>query len=143
MRVQVGPVASGSVTLWVAYARTVLAHALARSDPAIAPVPHEAIEGFETFLTAWDEIAQDSTEFLWTADLDPEQIEFLAHAWFGLATALADEAEKRGFPLSPPEGDEFYQALVRALLDGLAQEGRSLLEFSEQLRDAWPGLKED
>lgn len=143
MRVQVGPVTSGGVTLWVAYARTVVAQALSHSDPLIGAIPSEAIEGFESFLGIWDELADKDTEFLWIADLDPEQIEFLAHAWFGMATALANRAEKRGFPISPPEGDEFYQALVRALLDGLAQEGRSLAEFSEQLRDAWPGLKED
>jgi hypothetical protein len=143
MRVQVGPVTSGSVTLWVAYARTVLAQALSGSDPAVpAPAP-EAVEAFERYLNTWEAIAERDTEFLWVADVDAEEIEFLAHVWFGMATALAERASKRGFPLSPPEGDEFYQALLRALLDGLAHEGRSLLEFSEQLRDAWPGLKED
>jgi hypothetical protein len=30
---------------------------------------------------------------------------------------------------------------VKSFLDALAQEGRSRLEFSEQLRDEWPGLK--
>ena len=77
------------------------------------------------------------------AAVDPERVEYLAHVWFQLAERLASEAEARGFPLSPPEGEEFYQALVSAILDALAYEGRSLLEFSEQLRGEWPGLKGD
>jgi hypothetical protein len=143
MRVQVGPVASGSVTMWVAYARTVLAQAISRHDADLGRIPLEALDGFERFLDTWDDLADRDTEFLWIADVDPEQIEYLAHTWFGLARALANQAERRGFPVSPPEGDEFYQALLHALLDGLAQEGRSLAEFAEQLRDEWPGLKED
>ena len=143
MRVQVGPVASGSVTMWVAYARTVLAQAISRRDANLGTIPAEAINGFEHYLDTWADLAERDPEFVWVADVDAEQIEFLAHTWFGLARALANQAEKRGFPVSPPEGEEFYQGLVHALLDGLAHEGRSLAEFSEQLRDEWPGLKED
>jgi len=141
MRVQVGPVPSGSVTIWVAYARTVLAQSLAH--PGVhAPLAIEAIDAFEDFLDAWDEAAQVGTEFTWTADVDPERVEYLAHVWFRLAAQLAAEAESRGFPLSPPEGEPFYQSLVAAVLDALAYEGRSMLEFSEQLREQWPGLKD-
>ncbi len=142
MRVHVGPVPSGSVIIWIAYARTVLAQSLAHPGTH-APLPTEAVDAFEGFLDRWEDTASVGTEFVWTADVDPERVEYLAHVWFQLAARLASEAEARGFPLAPPEGEEFYQALVRALLDALAQEGRSLLEFSEQLREDWPGLKDD
>lgn len=142
MRVQVGPLASGSVTIWVAYARTVLAQALAHPG-SHAPLAAEAIDAFEDFLDLWDDAARDTTEFVWSTEVDPERVEYLAHVWFRLAAELADEAEARGFPLSPPEGDEFYQALVSAVLDALAHEGRSTFEFAEQLREEWPGLKAD
>jgi hypothetical protein len=142
MRVQVGPVPSGSVLIWVAYARTVLAQSLAHPG-AHPPMPSEAIDAFESFLDEWDDVAGQGTEFVWIADVDPERVEYLAHVWFQVAARLASEAEVRGFPLSPPEGEEFYQALVSAILDALAYEGRSLFEFSEQLREQWPGLKGD
>ena len=142
MEVRVGPVSAGSVRLWVAYARTVLGQALAASRERPASLTPDVVESFESFLDQWDDLAATGAEFVWEADLDTELIEHLAHVWFTLAAQLADQAEQRGFPLAPPEGDEFYQALVAGLLDGLAHEGRSLQEFAEQLKDAWPGLKE-
>ncbi len=142
MRVQIGPVDSGSVTMWVAYARTVLGHALARpADPRI-PVAPEAIEGFERFLDQWQARAEQDTTFVWIADVDADEVEFLTHAWFGIAGALANEADQRGFPRAPSEGEQFYQSLVNGVLDALNAEDRSRQEFSEQLRDQWPGLKE-
>jgi hypothetical protein len=143
MRVQIGPVPSGSVTMWVAYARTVLAEAITRPRKHAVRISPEAIEGFESFLDQWDDHARTDEEFLWVAEVNPEQVEYLAHAWFTIAAALAEEADARGFPLAPSEGEAFYQALVTAVLDALAHEGRSLLEFSEQLRTDWPGLKSD
>jgi hypothetical protein len=142
MRVQIGPVDAGSVTMWVAYARTVLAQALSRPAEHRITVPPETIEGFERFLDQWQEVAERDTTFVWVAEVDPDEVEFLTHAWFSIAGALAAEADKRGFPLSPAEGDEFYQALIAGVLDALASEDRSRQEFSEQLRDEWPGLKE-
>jgi len=138
----VGPLPSGSVTLWVAYARTVLAQALAHPG-SHAALADEAITAFEQFLDAWDEQAEHGTEFHWSAEVDPERIEYLVHLWFRLAAQLAVDAESRGFPMSPPEGEEFYQALVTAVLAALTSEGRSTLEFSEQLREQWPGLKRE
>src|SRR4051794_17526809 len=142
MLVEVGPVPSGSVTIWVAYARTVLAQALAHlgSD---APLAEGAIEAFESFLDVWEDVAAQREVFHWSADVDAERVEYLTHVWFRLAARLAGEAEQRGYPLAPPEGEPFYQALVAAILDALAYEGRSLAEFSEQLREDWPGLKGD
>ena len=56
---------------------------------------------------------------------------------------MIDDAAARGFPISPPEGDEFYRALVLAILDGLFDAGGAHAEFAEHLRESWPGLKDD
>ncbi|MEZ5141135.1 MAG: hypothetical protein R2726_01250 [Acidimicrobiales bacterium] len=141
MLVRVGPVASGSVTMWVAYARTVLAQATARpGEHGIAP---ELIEGFEQYLDEWDTAATGTHEVIWEVDLDPEQVRYLAHAFHRLALGLAEEAERRGYPISPPEGDEFYRCLVNGFLDALELESEPMREFAEELRTTWPGIKDD
>lgn len=141
MLVRVGPVSSGSVTLWVAYARTVLGQATVR--PGEHAVPDELIEGFEAFLDEWDRAADGGAEVVWEHELDPEQVRYLAHAFHRIAVGLAAEAERRGFPIAPPEGDEFYQCLVLALLDALERDSEPMREFAVELRTTWPGLKAD
>ena len=143
MRVQIGPVSSGGASMWVAYARTVLAQAIAHPGQRAAGIPPAALQNFEAFLDEWDTIASRDMEFCWSTEIEAERVEYLAHTWFGIAAELSNEAEKRGFPMSPPEGEEFYQALVTAILTALEHEGRSTTEFAEQLRDEWPGLKTD
>ena len=141
MLVRVGPVSSGSVTLWVAYARTVLGQATVR--PGEHAVPDELIEGFEAYLDEWELAAAGGSEVVWEHDLDPEHVRYLAHAFHRIAVGLAAEAERRGYPISPPEGDEFYQALVSALLDALERDSEPMREFAADLRTTWPGLKPD
>lgn len=134
---------SGSVTIWIAYARTVLAQAMTGTRVGTRAIPMEVIEAFEALLGDWEDRANRDLTFIWDAELEPEQVEYLAHAFFDLATGLAEAAEKRGFPVSPPEGDEFYYCLVNALLDALEREGGAHRDFALDLRSRWPGLKDD
>ncbi len=129
--------------MWIAYARTVIAQVLAHPDMLGTPLAPDVVEMFESYLVEWDAVAAESPEFLWVTEVEPERVEFLGKAFFSIAESLARAAEVRGYPISPPEGEPFYQALVQGFLDALAHEGRSRLEFSEQLRDQWPGLKPD
>ena len=140
MRVIVGPVPSGSTMIWVAYARTVLGQAMAGRSPA--RVDPDIVEGFESFLDGWERLAAASPEFTWTIDLDPDQARFLTHAFFQLVSGLDREASQRGYPISPPEGEAFYFALVGSLLDALINEGDELAAFAIDLRDQWPGWKD-
>ena len=146
MHVQVGPVSSASVIAWVGYARAVLGQ-VGRSDPATIPmVSADAVTAFERYLTTWAEVAARDATFVWTAEVDPEEVEFLAYTWFTLAGQLqagspSGTAARRGLPTRPDASEEFFQSLVRSMLDALADEGRSLQEFAEQLRDDWPGLQ--
>jgi len=143
MRVQVGPIPSGGVGIWIAYARTVMAQLMTHPEHDDVVLDDDVIEAFDRYLAQWEDLAAEQTTFLWTTDVEPERVEFLGQAFFSIAESLARAAERRGYPISPPEGEEFYQALVKGFLDALAHEGRSRLEFSEQLRDDWPGLKPD
>ena len=143
MRVQVGPLPSGGVGIWIAYARTVVAQIITHPDHGDVALDADVIEAFDRYLDEWEDLAREQSVFLWSTEVEPERVEFLGRAFFSIADSLARAAERRGYPISPPEGEEFYQALVKAFLDALAHEGRSRLEFSEQLRDEWPGLKPD
>ena len=143
MRVQVGPLPSGGVGIWIAYARTVVAQMITHPELGDVALEPDVVEAFDRYLDEWEDVAAEQSTFLWVTEVEPERVEFLGRAFFSIAASLARAAERRGYPISPPEGDEFYQALVKAFLDALAHEGRSRLEFSEQLRDEWPGLKPD
>ena len=137
----VGPVPSRSVTMWIAYARTVLTQATAHRA-AIPALDAALIEEFEHYLDEWEAIATSEPEFIWRTDTDPERLEYLAHSFLQLVEVLDQRANERGYPISPPEGEEFYQALVSSLIAALAAEPDSSGPFSEQLRERWPGLKE-
>jgi hypothetical protein len=143
VRVQIGPIASGGVTIWIAYARTVIGQILVHPDHLGVQLDPEVIEAFDGYLAEWEQLAGTGPEFLYVTDIEPDRVEFLGQAFLAIADSLARAAEERGYPISPTEGEEFYQALVKGFLDALAHEGRSRLEFSEQVRDRWPGLKPD
>ena len=143
MRVQVGPLPSGGVGIWIAYARTVMAQLMTHPEHGDVVLDGDVVEAFDRYLAEWEDLAATQPTFVWSTEVEPERVEFLGQAFLAIAASLARAAERRGYPISPPEGEEFYQALVKGFLDALAHEGRSRLEFSEQLRDEWPGLKPD
>lgn len=134
----VGPASSSSALAWIGYARSVLD----RSDGIVGAdaLPDEVRDRFGALLGAWEDAARRSDELHWEADVEPDEVEFLAHAFLRIAEALAERAERGGGPSAPPEGDEFYQALVTGIVDALAAEDRARAEFAEQLRQEWPGL---
>jgi hypothetical protein len=140
MRVRVGPLPSAGVGLWIAYARTVIGRAVARPDELGTRLDPSDLEAFDGFLDAW-ELASTDPVFEWESDLDPQVVARLGGTWLSLAAALSDQAEARGYPLSPPEGEEFYQALIRGFLTALDGEGGDMARLAADLRDAWPGLK--
>ena len=141
MRVRVGPLPSAGAGLWIAYARTVVGRAVVRPDELGVALPADAIETMDSFLDEWDEAAADGPTFVWETDLAPDQLLMLGGAWLDIATALARNAETRGYPMSPPEGEAFYQALVTGFLDALDAAGDDYAELAGRLRADWPGLK--
>lgn len=143
MRVQIGPVSSGSVTAWVGYARTALDDVVTEPGGDGVWLPEDTVETFRKYLTSWEDEAASCEEFRWASDIPADEAEYLSHAFFRIASHLATRASERGYPMAPPESDEYYKALVEAFLGALDAEGNSSQEFSEHLRSFWPGLERD
>ena len=139
MHVELGPIESSSVIMWIAYARTVLAQELGRRRPVIQP---EVIEEFERYLDEWDRIAATDTEFRWSGEIAAAQLRVLAEQYFTLAIELEERTQARGYSISPPDGEPFYHHLVRAIVHAFEQERDDLQAFAEHLRDDWPGYKD-
>lgn len=142
MLVEVGPVPSGSVVAWVTYARTVVDDLQDTAEDFPTPVPADTLAVFAGFLDEWEAEARRCDTFRWSADVEPEAVEYFVHAWFTIAQRLAASAERRGIVLAPEEGEAFYQALVTAVLDALAAEGHGPAQFSDHVRSFWPGLED-
>jgi hypothetical protein len=136
VHVAVGPVSGASARAWISYARQVLATRRPHDNETL---PDDLRGAFEGYLTEWDAAAR-GREMRWETEVDPALVEYLVHGFYRVAVRLAEESERRGGRVSPPEGDEFYRALVNALLDAMAAEGPAAREFAQHLRDFWPGM---
>jgi hypothetical protein len=143
VRLRVGPLPSAGVSLWIAYARTVITRSLVRPAELGVSLSPEVVELVETYLDDWERAASAGAVFEWGAEVPTDQITSLGGTWFLIASHLAEVAEQRGYPISPPEGDEFYRALIMAFLDGLDAEGGHYAAMADELRAEWPGLKVD
>jgi hypothetical protein len=137
VHVSIGPVASSSAKAWLGYAREVLT---SLRPPGGIEISSDLRESFVGYLTQWEKVAAAGDEFRWETDVAPEIVEYLVHGFYQVATQLADEAEARGSRLMPEEGDAFYAALVRGVLDALADESAPTAEFAAYLRSFWPGF---
>ena len=142
MHVRVGPLPSAGVGLWIAYARNVVGRTMVRPDELGVELDRRDIEAFDRFLDSWEQAAAGPV-FDWEADLDADVVVRLGTTWLAIAEALSGQAERRGYPMSPPEGDEFYQALIRGFLDALEGGGGDHARVAAELRASWPGLKTD
>jgi hypothetical protein len=139
MEVRVGPVSARSATAWVGYATDVLTSAAGVSEvPTVDPA---IVEEFISYLRQWNEHAALGDPFIWTGEIEPERLEYLVHGFTRIVGHLAAMADRSGTPDAPQEGNDFYQALVRSIIDALAGQGDAMVEYSEQLRDQWPGFQ--
>ncbi len=143
MRVRVGPLSSAGVGLWIAYARTVITQTLVRPGQLEVTLTPDVVELLERYLDIWERVAAGCATFEWEAEIPTDEITSLGGTWFLIASHLAEVAERRGYPISPPEGEEFYRALITAFLNGLDDEGGEYAAMADELRAEWPGLKVD
>ncbi len=143
MRVQIGPVPATSVTAWVGYARKALDEVVDEPGGDGVWLPDDTVATFVRYLDDWERTAGRDETFRWTSDIPADEAEYLSHAFFRVASNLAARAEKRGYKMAPPEGEEFYRVLVESFLTALDREGQSSQEFAEHLRSFWPGLEPD
>ncbi len=129
---------SASVRSWVAYARQKVDEA--GSDPFGSEVAPDVVSVFESYLSAWSAIAESDEDFYWEAEIPTEVAEYQVHAFHQIVNRLAQAALDRGEPEQPPDGEQFYQSLVNAIIDGLEMDGASTAEYAVHLRSFWPGL---
>lgn len=140
MRVELGPVESTGALLWIAYARTVLAEVITGRVSAAAAVSLEALERFEHYLDDWERVAASQQVFTWSTEVDHDAALEMATSWFHLAEQLEIEAKVRGYALSPPEGEPFYQAVVTGFLGALLRSSEDDAELAAKLQVLWPGI---
>jgi hypothetical protein len=141
VRVEIGPVAAGSATAWVSYARKALDDVVGEPGSDGVWIPDDTVATFTAYLDQWEAAAQGVDEFQWASDIPADEAEYLSHAFFRIASNLANRADERGYTMAPPESEAFYRTLVSAFLAALDAEGQSSQEFSEHLRSFWPGLE--
>ncbi|HEV7887955.1 MAG TPA: hypothetical protein VGO92_10375 [Acidimicrobiales bacterium] len=134
MQVQLGPLPSDSAQAWLDYAKGVVGAALKQ-------LPIQVAAQFSAYLEEWSEAAAEGEVFLWEGKAEPEEVEYLLHAWFNLAQALVAERGPDAGPPGPPEGRVFYNGLVNGLLGALRKENRATAEFADHLAPFWPGLE--
>ena len=139
VQLRLGPIPLESAQDWLAYAREVVGSVPTEPGGAGVWLPEDAIAGFNTYLTAWENACVEEP-FVWVGEVDRLQVEYLFHAFFRLVTHLAEQAERTGDVRAPESSEQFYRTLVTGLLDALDQGGDSTSEFSEHLRSFWPGL---
>ena len=106
-------------------------------------LPIQVAAGFSGYLEEWSDAAASGDVFLWEGKAEPEEVEYLLHAWFKLAQAVAEQRQQDPSVASPPpEGHVFYTTLVTTLLNALRAESRTTAEFAEHLAPFWPGLND-
>jgi hypothetical protein len=134
VQVTVGPLPADSARSWLAYATDIIAANMRQ-------LPIQVAAQFSAYLQEWGEAAHGDV-FLWEGKAEPEEVEYLLHAWFNLGQVVVAEREAKGEPPGPPEGQVFYTGLVTALLNALRQENRATAEFAEHVAPFWPGLSQ-
>jgi hypothetical protein len=135
MRVVIGPVDGASATAWLGYARRVVDE-LDEMAPGECFTTPEVLGAFRGYLDSWEAAAGD--EFVWEQDIPTEQVEYNMHAFQRVTGVLAERAEREGRQ-APPEGDDFYLALLQGVLTALEAEGAASAAFAKHLAEFWPG----
>lgn len=137
VQVQLCEVPSESALAWTCYARRAVREAVA--DPEGVQLSRGILSMIGRFLDDWEARALKGPTLRLSVEMHTEELESLTHAFFLLSQYATAEADRRGYDISPPEGDEFYAALSDAVIATLEFSGESsATEFAGVLRDTWP-----
>lgn len=131
MHVVVGPVSAESMGAFASFARDLL-----HGPGPGADVPSDAASAFDGYLDEWTSLAGEGGDVTWSAEADPEVVEYLVYSFFRVAKEVNLAAS--GDPVVLEPAAAFYWMLVDALLEALSDEGGSRSEFADHLREFWP-----
>jgi len=127
MRLDVGPIAASSASAWIEFAHRVFGEAREVQVETACPCP-QMCDDVAGYLRRWQP-GIDAEVFVWHAEVDPEEIEYVTTALFHLDGRLSGV---------PAEGRAFHLMLVLALLRSLDQDSPARAAFADQLRSRWP-----
>jgi len=137
LRVDVGPAPPASAAAWIDWADEACDQL--RTEPVSSEwITDDALDDVGRCLEQWKPTVPDGDDFRWQAEIDPERLEYLVHAFFRLDRQLSADVLAGERPEAPHEGRPFYVVLVRDLLRALAMESPGRAAFAERLRSAWP-----
>lgn len=136
MRVVIGPVSVASANAWLDYADGVLDELSAMAPGECFTTP-EVLGVFRAYVTSWRAEAV-GVSMVWERDIPTEQVEYDVHAFQRVVEVLAERAEREG-RAAPPEGEDFYVALLHGVLGALEAEGPASAAFAKHLSEFWPG----
>lgn len=138
VHVTVSPVPSSSALAWIEFARGALEDAVAERDgPPL--IDRDLARRLGGLLDSWEVTARLGPVLALSFEVPPDDVEFLAHAFQRISDRWTTAADRRGFDVAPSEGDEFYVALVEAVITGMENAGDvSGVEFGAALRSTWP-----
>ena len=137
VRLDVGPVAPAGAVAWMEWADEALEGLSSQPASGLSPSSSVFVDA-ASYLQRWMPCTGSLPRTLrWQADVDPDELEYLVHAFFNLDTQLSQEVGA-GVPDAPQEGRTFYLVLVRALLHALETQSPGRAAFVAQLRSSWP-----
>jgi CheY-like chemotaxis protein len=120
VEVRLGPVESAAARVWVRNTSTILEAVRAHPDVLSEPVPEEILDVFEGLLATWREVAAETNEFYWAARSDVREVEKLVDCWVRIDRMSDEQLAILGVHWSPPEGEPFFRALTRCVMDAIS-----------------------
>lgn len=137
VKLDLGPVAPASAVAWMEWAGEALEGLSRRGASGASPFSPVFVDAASYLQRLMPSTGSLPRTLRWQADVDPDELEYLVHAFFNLDTQLSNEVGA-GVPDAPKESRIFYLVLVRALLHALETQSPGRAAFVAQLRSSWP-----
>ena len=138
MRLQLGPLPSASVIAWIEDVNAALEDVESGRTDFPFVVSPESISTTRRLLLSCYMRCKGET-FTWsTTHVDPDIAVVQLHYWLTLARAYLDLVQRGEARPMRPQAEQFADALLRALLDGLVETGKLDAERAERTWESWP-----
>jgi len=119
----VGPVAGAAARSWTEHLLQNLAVVRERQHLLPFRLPKEVADDFEELLAAWRAAAMGKETFVWSTEMDEQQIVRLVRYWANLDALTDAQVRRLGLDWSPAEARPFYAAVAAAVAVALEQRG--------------------